>query len=161
MELSPWVNNEKAIADNSKHTFSAELLSVQDSGHFAFEQIDDVITLFNTLPSKATANNIDDIQSIYEQYRALPYALRVYVTNYDKMSDLLAQMHKISAEDNLDWFDEADIPSNSGSNIGTATGDTSKIALFTVIAAVAAAVLVLAAIRLKRSKKDHDMGEDA
>ena len=161
VELSPWVNNEKAIADNSKHTFSAELLSVQDSGHFAFEQIDDVITLFNTLPSKATANNIDDIQSIYEQYRALPYALRVYVTNYDKMSDLLAQMHKISAEDNLDWFDEADIPSNSGSNIGTATGDTSKIALFTVIAAVAAAVLVLAAIRLKRSKKDHDMGEDA
>ena len=101
------------------------------------------------------------IQSIYEQYRALPYALRVYVTNYDKMSDLLAQMHKISAEDNLDWFDETDIPSNSGSNIGTATGDTSKIALFTVIAAVAAAVLVLAAIRLKRSKKDHDMGEDA
>ena len=161
VELSPWVNNERAIADNSKHTFSAELVSVQDSGRFAFEQIDDVITLFNTLPNKATGDNIEDIESIYAQYRALPYALRSYVTNYGKMSDLLAQMHKMSAADNLDWFDEADIAGNDGDSIGAATGDTSKIALFTVIAAVAAAVLVLAAVRLKYSKKNHDIGEDA
>lgn len=125
----PWVNNEEGITDNSVHTFSAEFLSVQDTGRYAFEQANDIILLFNALPDKATADNMSSILAVYDRYQELPRALRVLVVNYEKMADLLAQIHEINAEEGLNWYDEADLPGRKpgGDSVNTGVTNTSTV----------------------------------
>lgn len=157
VELSPWVNNEEGITDNSVHTFSAEFLSVQDTGRYAFEQANDIILLFNALPDKATADNMSSILAVYDRYQELPRALRVLVVNYEKMADLLAQIHEINAEEGLNWYDEADLPGRKPGGDSVNTGVTNTSTVFALASILAATVLLTLAGR--KSKKSRHFKE--
>ena len=151
VELSPWVDNEAGITDKSKHTFSAEFLSVQDTGRFAFEQANDIIKQIEALPDKATTENADEILKTYKLYTDIPRTLKALISNYAKMDNLLSQMNEISLNDDLDWFSEADI-GDADINGSPKTGDRQMLELFILVGAIAAAVLVVCIMKRKNAR---------
>ena len=146
VELSPWVDNEAGITDKSKHTFSAEFLSVQDTGRFAFEQANDIIKQIEALPDNATTENADEILKTYKLYTDIPRTLKALISNYAKMDNLLSQMNEISLNDDLDWFNEADI------NESPHTGDNQVPAIFAIAGIISALIIAIVIIQRKKRK---------
>lgn len=83
--------------------------------------------------------------------------MRVLVVNYEKMADLLAQIHEINAEEGLNWYDEADLPGRKPGGDSVNTGVTNTSTVFALASILAATVLLTLAGR--KSKKSRHFKE--
>ena len=139
MVMSCWTDNDSGIVDGSKHTFSAELVSIQDSGTFAFEELFKVITAIDELPEKATLDNIDRIKEVNDMYLSLTRPMRKQVNNYSKLKKLIDQMYELT----YGKVDLPDLPEDVD------TGENSKAWIAAVILLLAVSALFISRIKSK------------
>ena len=104
--LTPWVNNDEGVSDNSLHSFSVDFLSCQSTGKYAFEDLYDLMQRIDLLPKKITASDEYDVQQLVDAYRELPRTMRAYVSNYSKLSSSIDQTYDLNAEDTSVWDNE-------------------------------------------------------
>ena len=149
--VSPWVNTADGTTDNSIHKFSVDILSVQSSGAYAFEDLYDLMERIDRLPASLTESDRDTVWELADVYRGLPRTLRQYVTNYTKLSAAINGIYEDTAEDYSEWDNSAP------ERVGPATGDRTRMAVYgTVAVAIAAAgVLVLTGV-LRRKRRSLD-----
>ena len=138
--LTPWGEDGNVTA-----SFSATLLSIQSVGSYAFEQWMDLVFAIDALPDNATKDNADEIVEIYEKYCALSRDVKAYVTNYNKLSDLMQQVYEMGLVDYSyleGWL-------NEDGTSQVKTGDTQPVSLFVALLLLSSAVLLLTVKRKK------------
>lgn len=153
--LSPWVNNEDGLTDNSLHTFSVDFLSCQSTGKYAFEDLYDLMERIDLLPKTIAPAEEDTVSELIDAYRELPRTMRAYVSNYAKLSSAIDQVYDLNAEDTSVWDNEKTSNQNKDSNGLGGILSTGEKSLITVSLAVfSASVIGLAGlILLKRKSK--------
>lgn len=151
--LSPWVNNEDGLTDNSLHTFSVDFLSCQSTGKYAFEDLYDLMGRIDSLPKTIESADEDTVLELIEAYRELPRTMRAYLTNYAKLSTAIDQVYDLNAEDTSVWDKENTSNQNKDSNGLGGISSTGEKSLITVSLAVfSASVIGLAALILFKRK---------
>lgn len=143
--LSPWVNSEDGATDNSIHTFSVDFLSCQSTGKYAFEDLYDLMDRIDLLPKKIDISDEDMVLGLSDAYRELPRTMRVYVSNYAKLSSAINQLYDLNAEDVSAW-DKAGYNSPE-------TGEKSLINISLAVFAVSVIALAGLAFLKTKSKK--------
>ena len=131
--LSPWVNNEDGVTDNSTHSFSVDFLSCQSTGRYAFEDLYDLMEQIDLLPKAIGISDEDTVLGLIDAYRELPRTMRAYVSNYSKLSSAIDQLYELNAEDVSTWdnekYNSPETGENSMINISLAVFAVSIIAL--------------------------------
>ena len=131
--LSPWVNNEDGVTDNSTHSFSVDFLSCQSTGRYSFEDLYDLMERINLLPKAIDISDEDTVLGLSDAYRELPRTMRAYVSNYAKLSSAIDQLYELNAEDVSTWdnekYNSPETGENSMINISLAVFAVSIIAL--------------------------------
>lgn len=140
--LTPWANNGLDTA-----SFSATLLSIQSSGKYVIEDLYEIINAIDTLPDKASKDNVNDILEVNELYSALKRQLKEHITNYSKLGDLMSQVYEMNLVDYSDRMDFVDY-----SNI-VETGDKTQPIWWLLVAALSLITLVLAAKLKSRARQ--------
>lgn len=107
VSLSPWVNNDDALVDQSEHTFSVKLLSVQSKKYNAFEDVYGLIERIDALPSKISNSDITEVQETNAEYSALLRVLKSRITNYSKLESALGQAYELLQDDYSEWDSSA------------------------------------------------------
>lgn len=156
--LSPWVNNDEARSDLSEHTFKVDLLSVQSTGKYAYEDFYEMIDLINMLPAEISKDDILSVEEANERYLSFSRFLKSKVTNYSRLAAALNQMYELERDDYSEW-DSSD-NTDSAYEISSETGDNSRPILYVTLAAVSLLSVLLVIGCKSRQKNVSGKGED-
>ncbi len=146
---SPWVDSKDGSIDLSKHTFSVDFISIRNinNDRGVYPMVQEVITEIDELPDVVTTQDIRDVRSVQQKYTALPRALRVLISNYEKLSKLMDQVYEMEKE--TLWED-----GTPGSNTGETSPGTGERRLFPwAILVPAGAALTMGGLFRRQKRK--------